>query len=227
MIRSVVVLVLLAVSSKVALCITTVGNGYVAIAGEADVVSLDVAGVAGQTANLLTVADDGAANTMTFSTAGALAISGALSKGSGTFDIPHPLGGEHRRLRHSFVESPRADNVYSSVASLNASGFALVDLDAEFHMTKGTFAALNRLPRVIVSGNGCNAKWSIDGAALLLKGGDPPWFCQEGDEVTFLLIAERQDDVIKAAHFTDADGHVIPEYNRPPPTTKNNTTSFS
>jgi hypothetical protein len=42
-------------------------------------------------------------------------VSGALSKGSGTFDIPHPDGSmpKNSRLRHSFVESPTAgDNIY-------------------------------------------------------------------------------------------------------------------
>lgn len=48
-------------------------------------------------------------------TGGGLAVSGALSKSSGTFDIPHPDPAkmETHRLRHSFVESPtRGDNIY-------------------------------------------------------------------------------------------------------------------
>jgi hypothetical protein len=58
----------------------------------------------------------------TFTTAGGAAIAknlyvgGALSKGSGTFDIPHPNPEKEQqgyRLRHSFVESPnRGDNIY-------------------------------------------------------------------------------------------------------------------
>lgn len=46
---------------------------------------------------------------------GDLSITGALSKGSGTFDIPHPDPNkpDGTRLRHSFVESPTAgDNLY-------------------------------------------------------------------------------------------------------------------
>lgn len=43
-------------------------------------------------------------------------VSGAFSKGSGTFDIPHPDPEKEKagwRLRHSFVESPtRGDNLY-------------------------------------------------------------------------------------------------------------------
>lgn len=48
-------------------------------------------------------------------TGGGLSVSGALSKSSGTFDIPHPdpAKAETHRLRHSFVESPtRGDNIY-------------------------------------------------------------------------------------------------------------------
>ncbi|MBK7055615.1 MAG: hypothetical protein IPQ05_20700 [Leptospiraceae bacterium] len=46
---------------------------------------------------------------------GAVTVTGALSKGSGTFDIAHPDPSmpKNARLRHSFVESPTAgDNIY-------------------------------------------------------------------------------------------------------------------
>ena len=46
---------------------------------------------------------------------GAVTVTGALSKGSGTFDIVHPdpTMPKNARLRHSFVESPTAgDNIY-------------------------------------------------------------------------------------------------------------------
>lgn len=46
---------------------------------------------------------------------GAVSIPGSLSKGSGTFDIPHPDPSmpKDSHLRHSFVESPTAgDNIY-------------------------------------------------------------------------------------------------------------------
>ncbi len=46
---------------------------------------------------------------------GSVFIPGSLSKGSGTFDIPHPDPSmpKDARLRHSFVESPTAgDNIY-------------------------------------------------------------------------------------------------------------------
>lgn len=197
---------------------TTTGHGFITLVGESDVVTLDVTGVAGQSANLLSVADNGGTNTLTFSTAGALAISGALSKGSGTFDIPHPLEELREagwRLRHSFVEAPRADNVYSGMVRLNGTAEALIDLDASFNMTPGTFLALNRDPRILVSGNGCTVKWFHVAATLRLKGdakGTAPWLCQAQDDVTFLVIGERQDETVRRSDFMDAEGSFVPEY---------------
>ncbi len=53
---------------------------------------------------------------------GNLSITGALSKGSGTFIIDHPLDPSHRLLVHSFVESPDAKNFYDGTAVLDENG---------------------------------------------------------------------------------------------------------
>lgn len=58
-----------------------------------------------------------------------LNVVGALSKGSGTFDIAHPdpAKAEAHRLRHSFVESPtRGDNIYRFTVTVD--GEATIDL---------------------------------------------------------------------------------------------------
>ena len=54
-----------------------------------------------------------------------LIVGGSITKGSGTFDIPHPVPEKNvqgYRLRHSFVESPnRGDNIYRFViATINS-----------------------------------------------------------------------------------------------------------
>ena len=199
---------------------TTVGHGTVTVAGESDVVSFDVTGVAGQTALLLNVQDNGGTNTLTFSVGGALAISGALSKGSGTFDIPHPisiLGAAGWRLRHSFVEAPRAENIYTLVVPLNATAEVTVDVDIAFAMSPGTFGALNRDPRILATGNGCTVRWSFAVPPVLHLTGartGEPWLCQPHDNITVLLVAERHDPNIRTADFTDNDGRVVPEYRR-------------
>jgi hypothetical protein len=68
--------------------------------------------------------------------AGSLAITGALSKGSGTFEIDHPLDPKNKLLFHSFVESPDAKNMYNGIATLDGNGEANI-------LLPGYFDALN------------------------------------------------------------------------------------
>ena len=51
-------------------------------------------------------------------------MTGALSKGSGSFDIPHLVPGkEHMRLRHYFVESnSRGSNIYKYQCDVKSNG---------------------------------------------------------------------------------------------------------
>jgi hypothetical protein len=71
---------------------------------------------------------------------GNLAITGALSKGSGTFEIDHPLDPANKLLFHSFVESPEAKNVYNGIATLDADGEVTITLPEYWD-------ALNNEPR--------------------------------------------------------------------------------
>ncbi len=71
---------------------------------------------------------------------GSLAISGALSKGSGTFVIDHPLDPKNKLLYHSFVESPDVKNLYDGIVQLDANGEAEIELPEYFD-------ALNKAPR--------------------------------------------------------------------------------
>ena len=71
---------------------------------------------------------------------GNLHVTGALTKGSGTFKIDHPLDPANKYLSHSFVESPDMKNVYDGNVVTDASGEAVVELPAYFE-------ALNRDPR--------------------------------------------------------------------------------
>ena len=61
--------------------------------------------------------------------------------GTKNFRIAHPVRDGHD-LRHTCVESPQADLTYRGQATL-VDGTVQVDLDSEFGMTAGTFAALN------------------------------------------------------------------------------------
>ncbi len=64
--------------------------------------------------------------------AGNLAITGALTKGSGTFVIDHPLDPKNKLLYHSFVESPDVKNVYNGIATLDSKGEAVIKLPDYF-----------------------------------------------------------------------------------------------
>ena len=63
---------------------------------------------------------------------GDLSISGALSKGSGSFRIPHPLVGlsTTKDLVHSFVEGPQCDLIYRGKVDL-VGGTATVNIDTK------------------------------------------------------------------------------------------------
>ena len=71
------------------------------------------------TGDLLSITPDGNVGIKTNNSKGSslfvvgnLTVTGALSKGSGTFLIDHPLDPENKILRHSFVESPEMMNIY-------------------------------------------------------------------------------------------------------------------
>ena len=144
------------------------------------------------------------AGTMT----GSWTVTGALSKGSGSFKIDHPIKPETHDLVHSFVEGPRADLIYRGVATLS-DGWAEVDLDEAVGLTEGTWAALCRDPQVWVQNDsGWDAvKGSVSGSTLTILCQSP----NSNDEVSWLVVAERQDDHIREADWTDDEGHPILE----------------
>jgi hypothetical protein len=71
---------------------------------------------------------------------GNLEVTGAITKGSGSFKIDHPLDPANRYLSHSFVESPDMMNIYNGNVVTDADGVATVELPSYFE-------ALNRDPR--------------------------------------------------------------------------------
>ena len=141
---------------------------------------------------------------------GAVQVTGAFSKGSGSFEIPHPLESKKdtHLLRHSFVEGPQCDNIYRGTIEL-VNGTATVDLDAKFTMTNGTFVALNRNVQVFTTNESDwdNVKGSVVGNTLTIT-------CQNSSSnatVSWLVVGERQDDNIKSSTITNNDGKLILE----------------
>ena len=141
---------------------------------------------------------------------GTVQVTGALSKGSGSFEIPHPLESKKdtHLLRHSFIEGPQCDNIYRGTVEL-VNGTATVNLDTVSNMTSGTFVALNTDVQVFTTNetDWDNVKGSIVGNVLTIT-------CQNNNstaKVSWLVIGERQDDNIKSSTLTDNDGKLILE----------------
>ena len=137
-------------------------------------------------------------------------IVGALSKGSGSFKIDHPLESKKdtHNLVHSFVEAPQADNIYRGKATLS-SGSVEINLDTISGMSEGTFVLLNTDIQCFTSNESDwdAVKGSISGNILTIS-------CQNTDStaiVSWLVIGERQDQHMLDTNWTDENGKVIVE----------------
>ena len=144
------------------------------------------------------------------STAGNVTIKGSLSKGSGSFRIKHPLASKKytHQLVHSFIEGPQADLIYSGGITL-VNGRATINIDEAATMTEGTFEALCRNIRVFTSNETSwdNVRGKVEGNILTIE-------CQNiesSDEVSWLVIGERQDEHMFETEWTDSNGKVIVE----------------
>jgi hypothetical protein len=129
---------------------------------------------------------------------------GALTKFSGSFEIPHPTKGGDWRLRHSFIEGPTCDNIYRGTITISGSS-ATVDLDAVSGMTAGTWEGLNTNPWSMVSSSGNAVTWSLSGKTLTINGPD-------GAVCSWMVIGERKDPSIVGSRLTDNDGKLIVEF---------------
>ena len=134
-------------------------------------------------------------------------VGGALAKGSGSFKIDHPIK-EDSLLVHSFMESSRCDLLYRDSVELHL-GTASVDMDEVVGLTDGTWEALCRDPQVFVQNESgwSSVKGSISGSTLIISCEDT----NSTDTVSWMVVAERQDDNIKGASWTDDDGRPILE----------------
>ena len=137
-------------------------------------------------------------------------FAGAISKASGSFKIPHPLPemAETHKLVHSFVESPRAENLYSGMVTL-VDGTASVNIDTHSGMTEGTFEALNTLLTHSSSNESSYSpvKCSVVNNVITIN-------CQDAtstDKVYWEVRGERKDAHMLDTEWTDDEGHVIVE----------------
>jgi hypothetical protein len=144
-----------------------------------------------------------------------LSPAGALSKASGSFKIDHPLPAktDTHHLVHSFVEGPRADLIYRGSATL-VDGTAEVDLDAAAGMTAGTWVLLCREDAQVYTSNETgwkHVRGSVSGSTLTID-------CEESDctdTISWMVVAERQDQHMLDTDWTDHEGRVIVEPEKP------------
>lgn len=141
---------------------------------------------------------------------GNLNVSGSLSKGSGTFNIPHPLPSktDTHRLVHSFIEGPLADLIYSGMVTLEK-GKAQINIDDEAKMTAGTFEVLTTNCRRSTTNETGFSKTisSLNGPILTITSENPD--CE--DTIYWQIVAERNDPEIKRSNITDDNGRLIVE----------------
>ena len=141
---------------------------------------------------------------------GNINIAGSLTKGSGSFSIPHPLTSKKdtHNLVHSFIEGPQCDLIYRGKVNL-VGGTATVNIDTAAGMTAGTFVKLNRDVQCFTTNEtGWSAiKGSVSGNVLTITAQDN----SSTDTISWMVVGERQDDVIKKSTITDDDGNLLVE----------------
>ena len=135
---------------------------------------------------------------------------GALSKGSGSFKIPHPLPEktDTHYLYHSFIEGPQADLIYRGHIQL-VNGTASVNIDEAARMTEGTFEALCTNVCCFTSNESdwTAVRGSISGNILTIEAQDPT----STADVCWMVVGERKDQHMLDTDWTDENGRVITE----------------
>ena len=147
---------------------------------------------------------------LTLNRNGNLTVSGALSKGSGSFRIDHPLPAKSSThdLVHSFIEGPQADLIYRGKVDLVA-GSATVNIDTAAGMTDGTFVLLCGDVQCFTSNeDGFTAvKGSVSDNTLTITAEADT--CT--DTISWMVVGERKDQHMIDTTWTDDNGKVIVE----------------
>ena len=136
---------------------------------------------------------------------GSLTLAGAISKGSGSFKISHPLPSkaETHHLVHSFIEGPQADLIYRGYVDL-VNGQATVNIDTAARMTEGTFEVLCTNVSCFTSNESdwTAVKGLVTGNVLTITAQDPTATCK----VSWMVVGERKDQHMLDTDWTDAAG---------------------
>jgi hypothetical protein len=131
----------------------------------------------------------------TNSTAPNISVLGALSKGSGTFIIDHPLDPKNKLLFHSFFESPDVKNFYDGTAVLDENGEAFIRLPSYFLALNKDFRYLatpigEPMPDLHLL-RGVRREWFFGEPSFRIAGGKP------GGAVSWQVTGIRHDPLIE------------------------------
>ena len=147
--------------------------------------------------------------TMTVNTVstGDVSVVGALSKGSGTFVIDHPLDPKNKLLYHSFVESPDVKNIYDGIATLDTNGEAFIYLPSYFLALNKDFRYLatpisGSMPNLHLA-RGVRREWFVGDPTFRIAGGEP------GGKISWQVTGIRKDPLI-------IEHPIIPEVEKGP-----------
>lgn len=121
-------------------------------------------------------------------------VAGSLSKASGSFLIDHPLDPENKLLRHNFVESPENLLIYRGRARLDERGEVVINMPEYFGaLAEEADATVNLTPVgkwMMSDAWPFGYEWSPERDSFTAYG-------QPGSEVAWLVMAERDDPVIR------------------------------
>ena len=147
---------------------------------------------------------------MRISANGNVNVVGALSKGSGSFRIDHPLSEKKdtHHLIHSFIEGPQADLIYRGHVNL-INGKAIINIDEAARMAEGTFNALCTNVCCFTSNESdwTAVRGSVSDNILTIEAQD----LTSTAEVCWMVIGERKDQHMLDTNWTDENGRVITE----------------
>ena len=153
---------------------------------------------------------NGSAYTTQIGWDGSASFAGAVSKGSGSFKISHPLPAktETHHLVHSFIEGPQADLIYRGYVDL-VDGQATVNIDSAGRMTEGTFEMLCTNVNCFTSNESdwTAVKGSVTGNVLTITAQD----ATATSKVSWMVVGERKDQHMIDTNWTDNAGRVITE----------------
>ena len=117
------------------------------------------------------------------------------------------------KLRHSFIEGPRADLIYRGVVDLS-SGTATVNIDTAAGMTEGTFEVLCRTDEAQVwlqNDSGWDAvRGSVSGNILTITCHNT----NSTETISWIVVADLIDPGIKKSRMYGDDGRMIVEFRK-------------